>query len=65
VTQPPPGRLRRPVLVALLGATIWLGVVLLAWQGYGWPYRAAAVPIALAPFVAIALWAPRNPPPPG
>lgn len=65
MTQQHPGRLRRSVFIALLGATAWLGLVLLAWQRYAWPLRPAAVPIALAPFVAVMLWARRNPAPPG
>lgn len=55
-----PQKIRRPVVYALLGATGWFGAVLLAWESFGWP-RALAVPIALAPFVAILLWSRGHP----
>lgn len=55
-------RLRRSVFFALVGATLWLGAVLVAWDRYELSARPLAVPVALLPFAGVLLWARREPP---
>ena len=59
-----PNRVRKPVVIALLLATAWLGAVLLAWQLYDLPARPLAPVLALGPYFGILIWARGNPPGP-